>query len=150
MGDINADVIEKLDKYNEGISLGLAAVAEALQKMNHRYKQDEDEEMKMHIAKREAELAEIEKQSVVKAVIAELRKEGFGGLVDVGSGKEKKVSEKLEEKVETVKPAKIDMEPSSKQSPLMAMAKQGEDEKEKEKLEVEPAKVGPDEFPIEE
>ena len=67
-----SDFEDRIEKYFEGTSLGLAAVADVLSKMDERFEKADQEEFEEF----QKEQAWAERAELIKEVVAELRKEG--------------------------------------------------------------------------
>ena len=116
-------VVEEIRKQNEGVTLGLGALAEVLDRMNTRLSKADDDEEK---TKREEE--EEEEQKAMYNVIKEIVKQE---LRETGETKEKKASglpEPPAEKEADVPQEKIKNKPEQSQTPVVGMKKQDEEE----------------------
>lgn len=67
-----SDFEDRIEKYFEGTSLGLAAVADVLSKMDERFEKADQEEYEQF----QKEQAWAERAELIKEVVAELKKEG--------------------------------------------------------------------------
>ena len=122
------DVLTKVEKQMEGTNLALAAVAEVLQKMDARFLKEEEDEEEKEIEK----VAEAEKESLVKTVIAALKADQG---MDVDGVKTRSASQGPSGQADEEKPASPTTKIEDQQATIQAMKKAEDDEEEEEKFE---------------
>lgn len=131
--ELSAQILEKLErqeKINEGVTLGLGAIAESLEKMNTHYdllRKEKEEEEEEKEKEDEEEVGKLYKAELVKdtaVAVLEILKEA--GLIDLG-GDEEKVVEGTKWPMSKNPPgedqedaAKLRAKPEEQQKPLAA------------------------------
>jgi hypothetical protein len=127
------ELMTKVEKQMEGTNLALAAVAEVLQKMDARFSNDEEAE----IRKEEETTAASERTALVKEIASEV----FGilkqGGLDVDGTKVRSAGKigKPSSADDSEKPASISSNIADQQATIQAMKKQKEEEEEEEEEE---------------
>jgi len=137
-------VVDEIRKQNEGVTLGLGALAESLDKLvGHLSKQDEEEEGR----KREEEVEE-EQKAFVKAVEAiinqKLEETGEKGERKVSSGGGDTAASAPDAPEKDADKESIRNKPEKSQEPIAAMKKQDEEEMQDEEEEKEEGEEYPE------
>ena len=132
------EILANLEKHMEGNQLALAAVAEVLQKMDARFLKEEEDEEEKEIEK----VAEAEKESLVKTVIAALKADQG---MDVDGVKTRSASQGPSGQADEEKPASPTTKIEDQQATIQAMKKAEDDEDDEDTKKEAMAKAGDEE-----
>tara|TARA_R110000765_G_scaffold32179_1_gene74991 strand:+ start:6331 stop:7161 length:831 start_codon:yes stop_codon:yes gene_type:complete len=130
------ELITKVEKQMEGTNLALAAVAEVLQKMDARFSNDEEAE----IRKEEQDAAHEERMSLVKDIASEVVGILKQGGMDVDGTKVRSAGKigKPSSADDSEKPASISSNIADQQATIQAMRKQEEEEEDTDEEDFPP------------